>query len=345
MGLSRYNEDALKTWFSADDVVLVAPLNWGLGHAVRCIPIIRWLTGHCKSVIIASDGAALDFLRKEFPNLPYDILPGYNIRYTYNNIVLNLIMGAYHIISAAIKEHLLLKKIVRKHQISVILSDNRLGMYNTTTKSIYITHQVNLLHPVQWISRTGTRVHRWFISKYDHCLIPDFGGDAALCPALSHGLHTNCTLIGPVTEIKKLNIPQVTDILIILSGPEPQRTILEKLLLINLVVLTEYKIKLIRGTDELLKYDTDNNPHISIINTASRKEVEYYLNSSRLLISRTGYTSVMDVSDLDIKAIWIPTPGQTEQEYLADRLSYSDKYSIVRQNEINNLIKHIKLMI
>lgn len=345
MGLSAYNIEALTPHFTPDDIVLVAPLHWGLGHASRCIPIIHWLKSHCREVIIASDGAAYALLRKEFPNLKHEQLASYDINYTYENILVNLALGSMRILKAVYREHRAVDQLIQKHQITKILSDNRLGLYHPDTVSLYMTHQVNLIHPIPWIGKVGSWIHRWFMRKYHHCLIPDYDGNQALCPELSHGNIKNATFIGPITRIRKLDLPIVYDITVLLSGPEPQRTILEKKLLSILVSLKSYKIIVIRGTETPLESSIGNTKNISIFNFSTTTEIEQWLNSTKLLIARSGYSTVMDIHQLDLKALWIPTPGQTEQVYLARRLSKEDKYRFLEQKDLKYLEENIKYLI
>ncbi len=343
MGLSAYNIQALEPHFTQDDIVLVAPLHWGLGHAARCIPIIQWLKQNCKEVILASDGAALELLKKEFPELKYETLPAYDIRYTYENILVNIILGSFRVIKTIYQEHKTTQHLVKKHKITKILSDNRLGLYHHNITSLYLTHQVKILYPTKWISAIGNYIHQRFIHRFDHCLVPDYQGSEALCPDLSDGNIENATFIGPITRINKLNIPFSYDIMVLLSGPEPQRTILEKKLWDILSLLEEYSIVFVRGSKATMTYQYPN--HITVLDFAFGTAIEQLLNSSKLLISRSGYSTVMDTHLLGIKAIWIPTPGQTEQEYLAERLSNHENYTFLKQKDLNLLEEFIKIKI
>lgn len=345
MGFSKNNITALSKCITSDDVVIVAPLNWGLGHAIRCIPIINWLNANCKEVIIASDGTALDILISVFPNLKYEVLPSYRIRYRYENIIFNLLSGMPSIIKAVIAEKSVARSIVKKYKANVILSDNRLGFYNSQIKNLYMTHQVNILHSRPLISWIGTRLHQFFINKYNHVIIPDFDDQRALCPKLSHGFNKNVIWIGPISRIKKLNLQVNNDIVIILSGPEPQRTILEDKLLNLMAQLQSYSVVFVRGTDIPIKINRDNFQNCTFHDIAGSAEIEKLLNRSRLLIARSGYSTIMDVYNLNIKAIWIPTPGQTEQEYLAQVHLKPNKYLTIRQDNVENLETFVKQLI
>jgi Glycosyltransferase family 28 C-terminal domain len=335
---------AFLPYFRPDDIVIVAPLHWGLGHASRCIPLIRLLRYHCKKVIIATDGAAMDLLTAEFADIEVVLMPDYGIRYEYESVVFNILLSMPAIIAAVITEQKMAENIVRATGATVILSDNRLGCRVRGVRNYYLTHQVNILHSNIILSTIGTYVHQWFIKKFDLCLVPDMEGENSLCPALSHSKGMETKFIGPLTRIKKLSLPTVYDICLLLSGPEPQRSILEKLLVAELNQMKQYKILIIRGSKTLADCTTTNE-HITIQNLSTSADIEYALNASRLLICRSGYSTLMDIHRLEIPAILIPTPGQTEQEYLADISARSTKYSKLNQKELNKLGETIKYLI
>ncbi|MFN8338335.1 MAG: glycosyltransferase [Saprospiraceae bacterium] len=340
--LSNTNLSIIRRFVSKDDIVIVGVLNWGLGHAARSIPLIDWLCTFCQKVIIASDGEALDLLRSQYPLLPSFILPSYGIEYKYNDIAFNVFASSFKVFQAINKEKKLAHHIAKETGATVIISDNRLGFKSQFTKNIYLTHQVNILHRNLLVSKLGTRLHGYFIDSFDHSLIPDFEGEQSLCPSLSYSSNPFYSYIGPLTRIQKLNITLEYDLLVLLSGPEPQRTIFEKLIWKQLSKLKQYKICM-AGTKSLLH--NPDFPHIYIKPLQNSKEVEFLLNASKLLIARSGYTTLMDIFGLDIKAIFVPTPGQSEQEYLAKFHSKNPKYIFLNQNELNKLEKTITCLI
>lgn len=342
MGLSSYNIEALKPLFTPDDVVIVAPLNWGMGHASRCIPVIEMLSKYCKKVILASNGVALDLLTKEFPLLSTEELPSYDIKYKYRNILTNIIISTPTIVRAIDRERKNADILAKKHNATVILSDNRLGFRSRHTHNFYITHQMNLVHSSKLVAQIGTFIHRRFYSKFDLCLVPDYGDQRALAPDMSQSHYKNVIFVGPLTRINKISLALDNDILALLSGPEPQRTTLENDLVPLLSSFNNYKITLIRGTHKAAEYHVNNGDHLNIIDFATTDVIEYYLNRSRLLISRSGYSTIMDIHNLDIGNVFIPTPGQTEQEYLANHLSNGKKSIKLSQNKLEKLFEIIK---
>jgi uncharacterized protein (TIGR00661 family) len=300
--------------------ILVAPLHWGLGHATRCIPIIYALIEHGFKPLIASDGAALELLRKEFPDVESIELPSYQITYakTATGFKWKLLMDSPKMLKAIENERKIVKKLVKAGKIDGIISDNRLGVRSKKVPSVFITHQLNVLTgSTTWIS---TMLHKKVIKKYDACWVPDFAGNDNLSGKLGHPEKTpkNVIYIGPLSRMKKHIIAKKNDILVLLSGPEPQRTFLEEKLKEELSGLDK-KILFVMGKveEQIHCYDEGN---FRVYNYMGTKALEKAINESELVISRSGYTTIMDLAVLEKKAFFIPTPGQFEQEYLAKRL-------------------------
>ena len=306
--------------------ILVAPLNWGLGHATRCIPIINALLEHNFEPIIASDGIALELLNKEFPQLESIELPSYNITYSKKgkNFKFKLIKDSPKWIKAIKSEKKLVKKNVEENKIDGIISDNRLGVYNKNVPCVFISHQLNVLSgSTSWFS---SKMHQKIIKKFSECWVPDVDHDQNLSGKLGHLSHNklNVKYIGPLSRFNKVDCSPKYDLLVLLSGPEPQRTILEKKLLKELKTYkgnTLFVRGIISKEQSFVKED-----HITILNYMISDELEMAINECNLVLSRSGYTTIMDLSKLEKKAFFIPTPGQFEQEYLAKRL---DKLRLV----------------
>lgn len=319
--------------------ILVAPLNWGLGHATRCIPIINALLNIGYTPILASDGDALILLQKEFPDLTSVELPTYNIRYAKNGRFFKwkMFCNMPRMISAIKKEQQHIKKIALQFEISGIISDNRLGVYHNDIPSVYITHQLTVL------SGSSTNVTSWLhqktISKFNECWVPDITGNNSFSGKLGQAKNNlkNVKHIGLLSRFKNTNTPVIYDYLIILSGPEPQRSLLEVKLL-NKFQKTSKKVLCIQGKvapGQLIK--TLGN--ITIYNFMTSSELEDIINRSDIIISRSGYTTIMDLATIGKKAFFIPTPGQYEQLYLAKRmkaLKYAP-YATQEQFSLENL--------
>jgi len=300
--------------------VLIAPLNWGLGHASRCIPIIQFLVANHYEPILASDGVALGFLKKEFPELKTIELPSYNIRYSKKGFLLKWKLAAsfFSIRKAVYKERAIIDHYIKSEEIVGIISDNRFGVYHKEIPTIYITHQIQVLSG--FTTFLSTWVHQKMFSKFDVCWIPDTGEKINLAGRLSvvEKINKPFVYIGNLSRLKFEKKTKVYDILILLSGPEPQRTVLENKLLVE---FKGYKgqVLLVRGVLEREKKTTVNS-NVKIVNYMLTEDLEKAINSSSLVISRSGYSTIMDLAKMKKKAFFIPTPGQCEQEYLAKHL-------------------------
>ena len=305
-----------------ESTILVAPLNWGLGHATRCIPIIHALQDEGHTVIIGSDGEALHLLRKEFTDLQHIELPSYKIQYAKNGATFKkkMVMRSPIIIKAIRKEHRILDRLITNYRITGVISDNRLGLYTKRVPTVFMTHQLDVLSgKTTWIT---TQIHRHFIKKFDECWVPDVAATQLnLSGQLGHPkkLGIPVRYIGPISRFKKEVLPIKYTILVLLSGPEPQRGLLEDILKKE---LKRYNgsVLFVRGviTDKEEKPIVSGN--LTIINYLTSSDLQNAINSSEFVISRSGYTTILDLAVLEKKAFFIPTPGQTEQEYLAQRL-------------------------
>ena len=297
--------------------IIVAPLNWGLGHATRCVPIINSLIQHNFTPILASDGSSLAFLQQEFPSLESLELPTYNISYG-KNIQWSLFKQTPFILKAIKKEKALITDFLIKNKDVVgIISDNRFGVRNHKIPSVYITHQLNVLSGVTTFFTT--KIHQVIINKFDECWIPD-NSDSEFSGKLSQSENINIPtkFIGVLSRFKKENLSKNIDVLIMLSGPEPNRSQLEKKLLVEFknyngsVVFIQGKV----SKEQEIKVENS----IKIYNYVLSDELQNLINSSKKVVCRSGYSSIMDLAVLEKKVFFIPTKGQSEQEYLANRL-------------------------
>jgi uncharacterized protein (TIGR00661 family) len=313
--------------------ILVAPLNWGLGHATRCIPIIRELEKNGFTPIIASDGVALKILEKEFPHLRALNLPSYEIEYAKNgaDFKWKLIKNSPKMIDAIFTEKKIVKKWIKEHDIHGIISDNRLGVYSKKVPSVFITHQLNVLSgKTTWIS---SKLHQHFIKKFSECWVPDIEKQPNLTGKLGHLKKNklNLTYLGPLSRLEKKNLPVKYDLMVILSGPEPQRTFLEQKLKKE-VQQFDGRVIFIKGIVEPeQKIVQDKN--VTYYNFMASEEIETAFNESEIVLCRSGYTTVMDLAKLQKKAFFIPTPGQFEQEYLAKRFKRNGFAPFAKQDD------------
>ncbi len=315
--------------------ILVAPLNWGLGHATRCIPIINALIKQGFVPVIASDGVALSLLRKEFPNLSSIELPSYNVTYAKNGkfFKLKLIKDSPKLLKAIKAEKKAVKDILEHNDIAGIISDNRLGVRNKKVPTVFITHQLNVLSgSTTWFS---TKMHQKFIKKFDVCWVPDAEGEINLSGKLGHvkTFDIPTKYIGPLSRFTPTANETKNDLMVLLSGPEPQRTLLEKKLFSE---LKNYKGKVVfvKGVMET-EQSIQIIGNMSIYNFMTSALLEKTINESALVVSRSGYTTLMDLAKLNKKAFFIPTPGQFEQVYLAERLTEMQMVPSCKQDDFS----------
>jgi UDP:flavonoid glycosyltransferase YjiC (YdhE family) len=317
------------------ETILFCVLNWGIGHATRSIPLIQNMINEGKNVEIASDGEALKLLQKEFPFLVYHTLPGYNIRYAKGRKMLWLKLGLQipKIILNIAAEHRVIKKIARSNRYSTIISDNRPGCFYSEIKNIYITHQLRILGGIG--GKIVTAAHRRMIRNFNEIWIPD-DEHHSLSGRLSKWRHSPVPkrYIGHFSRLKVPGNPRKKDIdfLILLSGPEPQRSFLEKSLTGQLEKI-KGNIVLVRGIATSKKFP-DN---FTVYNFANAELLSSLLAQTHIVICRSGYSTLMDILPFDARPILIPTPGQTEQEYLANRLYQKYNLTVVYQHQIKRI--------
>ena len=319
--------------------VLVAPLDWGLGHATRCIPIIYELLAVGIEVIIAADGKAKKLLQNEFPELVFIDLRGYNVQYSSNRrwLPIKLMLQMPRVLLRIYKEHQWLKIAIKQYHLTAIISDNRLGLFNKTTTSVYITHQLKIKAGNAFATWLAQKIHYTFINKYSQCWVPDNVSEDNLAGTLSHPKKLPpipVHYLGPLSRFIKTDVEKKYDCILLLSGPEPQRTIFENILLDELKSFSG-KALLVRGLPGETNQCVCENTAVEIKNHLSAVELNQAILQSDVVICRSGYTSVMDLTKLHKKAILVATPGQTEQEYLAQYLQEQNVFLSLSQNKFS----------
>jgi uncharacterized protein (TIGR00661 family) len=317
--------------------ILVAPLNWGLGHAARCVPIIRTLEKLGAEVILASDGVALHLLQAEFPHLQAITLPSYRIRYFSQNMVLNIARQMPRMLYAIRAEKWHTERIVREYNIQGIISDNRYGCFSKKVRSILLTHQLHLRIPKKPLQWTANQVLRHALAKFDETWVPDTPQEPSLSGELSHPVKDShrTRYIGLLSraQVNTQPVEQEYDVAVVLSGPEPQRTYLEQILLEQAMTMPQKFIFVLGKTKAKHHHYAAEN--VEVVSYLTSNELNKVVAASGTVICRSGYSSLMDLAALGKPAILIPTPGQTEQEYLADSLSKQHFFVVQRQDAID----------
>ncbi|MEI6866254.1 glycosyltransferase [Flavicella sp.] len=315
--------------------ILIAPLNWGLGHAARCIPIIHFLIEHNFSPVLASDGAALALLKKEFPKLEVIELPSYQIQYSeFSYFTKWKLLFSFWSIQKAVKmEQKIIADLFLDKEFVGLISDNRFGVYHQNVPSVYMTHQLNVFSGLTtWFT---SKYHQKIISNFNVCWVPDVRGSKSLSGKLSKvsKIKTRIKFLGNLSRFEPNQLKKKYDVLLLLSGPEPQRSIFEKIVLKEFSSF-EAKVLLVRGVlnQTVLKNVSKN---IEVVNFLTSKKLEAAINMSEMIVSRSGYSTIMDLARLNKKAVFVPTPGQIEQEYLAKYLEEKKIAPFCKQGKFN----------
>lgn len=324
--------------------ILICPLEWGLGHAGRMIPLARKLQKMNNEVFIGAGQEHLALFREELPGAVLIEFKGFKPGYSgifpqYLILLFKLPVLIYHILV----EHYKLRSIIREHKIDIVISDNRFGLWRHNMKTVYISHLhlIPLPQKLRWLEPVGIIIHRFFIKKYSLCFIPDVPGRINLSGRLSHGLKLppNTRFIGILSRFtgqvesgRREAVLSGKRIVLILSGPEPQRRILKQKVT-DIFKDSDMQLVILEGKPGG-NQDAVVSGNICSYSHLPASEFRNVLLESDYIISRSGYTTIMELVSLNRSALLIPTPGQTEQEYLAEHLSGTGWFSTVPQKHL-----------
>lgn len=330
--------------------VLYTVLNWGLGHATRSIPIIKYLISTGIKVSIAGEGTSLQLLKTEFPHLDFYEVRGIDINYPKQlPMSVAMLIKSVSIINAIKKEHLQFIKLAEQIKPDIIISDNRYGAHVQGIYSVILCHQLRIYTSgfLRFADSILYRINRKFLKKFNEVWVPDFAGENNLTGLLSHEEISVKELrpryIGPLSRLAQSTLSETErqyDILVILSGPEPQRSLLESTLEKQLLQLP-FSALMVCGT--LSNKNTEQFQNIVKVPHLSAVEMKFHLLNSKYIITRSGHSTLMDLCAVKKSAICIATPGQTEQEYLAKIHSASGRIVSFKQDNID-LAEGIKLL-
>jgi uncharacterized protein (TIGR00661 family) len=304
--------------------ILIAPLDWGLGHATRCIPLIRYFLSLKCDITIAASGNQKTLLQDEFPALTFLELPGYNVVYSRKKrgMPLKILIQIPKILRAIRFERHWLKAIAEKEHFDAVISDNRYGLETRKVRSVFVTHQLQVSAPFKFVETILRKICYKYINKFHECWIPDVSGEPNIAGNLSHPAEMPAVpvkYLGPLSRFESTTRhPVKYKWMVIISGPEPQRTLFEELILKFAQVSAE-TILIVRGMpgDEI---PFPLLPGCTVYNHLNTGEMATAILSSEFIVGLCGYTSIMELLSLRKKSVLVPTPGQTEQEYLSHRL-------------------------
>jgi hypothetical protein len=304
--------------------VLVSPLNWGLGHAMRDVPIIRTLISHGHEVTVAAHGNALLSLQREFPSCRFIGFPDYPSPYSAGRFFLpRFACSLPYLLRAIAREHRECERITSLDRYDLVISDNRLGVYSSRIPSLFISHQIHFHLPFfLWpVEIFASRMSRHLYRKFDRIIIPDNPpGPLALAGILSRpdsdDARSRAFFAGILSGTLKQEVTTGLDYLVLISGPEPQRTRLEEILLPQVRELDGNCVVLLGSPQRQGK--VAGSEHCTVRNYVTNHEKTALMNQAKFIICRSGYTTMMELAELQKKAgLLIPTPGQPEQEYLS----------------------------
>jgi len=355
--------------------ILISPLNWGFGHAGRMIPLAAELKRRGNEVIFGADKNLIPLVRSELPGISFTEIRGVRIRYSRNlPQYICIFLQLPRIMVASVREHYDLRRLAARLQPDLIISDSRIGFRHRKIRSVYVTHQLRIAFPgwLRLMEPLGERIHRMIIGRFDLCLVPDYPGPANLSGRLSHDLPLpeNVCYTGPLSRFGTAtgsvsNSPSIarnaTDTstpdtttpvasatsgrkpprqpfcCLILSGPEPQRS-----MLLEKVIVTVTDIPLVILSATPLHPKRTGSQEITVVTNPDTPTMRSYLLGAARIISRAGYTTIMELASLGRGAILIPTPGQTEQEYLGRYLNGRLGFVTVSQRDPGSaaLLRH-----
>ena len=322
--------------------ILICPLGWGLGHASRGIPIIEMLLRKGHRVIVAGDKLQLELIKQRFPSIDTIPFPSLKVVFTRkSNQLLPLLWIALRLPFFNLWEHFKLKTLLNQYKVDVVISDNRYGLWNKSVKTVIITHQLTIIppFPFKWAMPITRIITKKWLSRFNQVWIPDFSGDNSIAGILSepNGLG-NLHYIGLLSRFSNICIDSQFngfEMVVVASGPDPHRQIF-----IDISAKLAHKWKLncliIEGNpfNGIILRNIDGVWYVGHL-----PDLQFALavKNSKYLIVRGGYSTVMDLLTLGVSGLIVPTPGQTEQEYLAEYLSEKGYFGYSTQSNLLNI--------
>ena len=322
--------------------ILVCPLNWGKGHLTRVQVIAYELKKSGHKVYFAAPAKLHSSIDKSvYDKLLHIWSPGI----FYSGVLplsIDILIQLPVLLFAFLADRLTIPRLVRAYDIDIVISDNRFGARSGKKYSVYITHQLRIALPraIRFMEPLVSQLHRFVAGRYDECWIPDYPGKNNLSGSLSHNCKhpPNTHYIGPLTRLS--SDPPLKGVrgmsfftLALLSGPEPQRSKFERIIISRRHIFPGKLIIVAGKPGDSVKKDKD----IQRYSWLDGPELKSLLESAGLVICRSGYSTIMDINLLGCPVIMVPTPGQPEQEYLASHMAGRYGISIIEQKELARL--------
>lgn len=319
--------------------LLFSPLEWGLGHATRSVALLRYFESKGWQISIACDqnGSVFTILSQYFPDAKFIHLSAIRIQYSKDKAHFNrkMVLQFPKLFFSIVRDHQWLQRHLRTTHYDLVLSDNRYGFYSSHLPSLFMTHQLYIDTP-SFTSIWVQKLNYFFINRFQACLVPDLEASPNIAGLISHPAtlpKVPTFYIGPLCRFGKRQFSDpLFKLLLLVSGPEPQRTILENLLL-KIVENLPFEILLVRGLPNAETPMVSVSSHIKIFNHLPDEEMRKAIASSQFVVCRSGYTSIMELLSWQKKIICIPTPGQTEQENVAKHLQAQHWAYVIPQSD------------
>ncbi len=321
-------------------LIFFAVLNMGLGHASRSLPVMREILSRRWGLLVGSSGRSLAFLRKELPAARFIELPDYNLHYSAKGASpLQLIAQTPHLLKLIGEEHELTRKIISREPVRLIISDHRYGCHSGEIPSLFIAHQIRFIAPtfLKPFEFVGALFNRHYHKAYQKVIIPDLrdGSKGLLSGRLSQIKKgdQHYVFAGILSSLHGEKVAAETiDVLVSISGPEPQRSIFEDIILKQIEGVPGKKVVPLGLPDQEFRKKTADN--LEIYSHLDREHLGELFLRSRLIVTRSGYSTLMELAELGKKALLVPTPGQTEQLFLARRFAQKGWFYMVEQDKM-----------
>ena len=328
----------------------MCPLDWGLGHASRMIPVISLFLDCGANVILGGSGRSGQLLKTTFPQLFFLTIPAPVIRYSHSRFTIPALLWQFpRMLASVFTEHRMLAQIIQRYKVDIVISDNRYGLFSRRAYTIFVTHQLSPVMPVllKWTEYPIYRIIKTIIGRYNECWIPDFAdsGDN-LTGKLSHRfkLPSNARFIGILSRFTKGSDEKDEhagyDMVVVLSGPEPQVSIFEKMILVQLYKKS-VKTLIINGM-RVPSTNTVTSSDITVVSHLREEEFRKVLIQAGEIVCRSGYSGIMDLVALGRSALLVPTPGQSEQQYLAKYLCERKLFDWIKQDKLSTVVFPVK---
>ncbi|MEK6968538.1 MAG: glycosyltransferase [Nanoarchaeota archaeon] len=311
--------------------------NYGLGHATRMLPVIMKLIEQGEKVTIVAKGNSLLMLKNELGDASNYELMQYEVPLKFSDkgfSMFETLKAGPSFISLISSQKKWLENFSAKEKIDRVIADGEIGYHLKNKKSFFVNNQLRLL-PGSLLG-DGTELLTDVFSKgFEKVIVPDdengtLGG--LLTSKTRFYDKKRLAYVGILSSIRKKNVVRNVDYFISISGPGISKEVFTRQVMEQLHLL-KGKVVVALGRPDLKEIASKGNA--KIYPYLNRKQQESFLNKAKLVISRSGYTTMMELAEIDKKAFFIPTLNHPEQEYLAKFQKNSGRFHYSKQDSFN----------